>query len=93
MNTLYAFINQEQYKIWSTTAEQPCVEQFLREIGTTKIQVSREGLSQPFVPIKPGGCVRLRTVYPVTPSAKDVKIVKKPNETILMRIKKYFSYE
>ena len=41
MNTLYAFINQEQYKIWSATVDQPCVEQFLREIGTTKIPISR----------------------------------------------------
>jgi hypothetical protein len=93
MSTLYAFINPEQFKRWSVTAEQPCVEQFLREVGTTEIKFSREGVSQPFVPIKPGGCVRLRVTYPVNDSNAVVKIVSKPKETMFMRMKRYFSFE
>ena len=93
MNILYAFINPEQFKSWSATAEQPCVEQFLREVGTTQIKFSREGVIQPFVPIKPGGCVRLRAAYPTNGSNALVQIVSKPKESMFMRMKRYFSYE
>lgn len=92
MSTIYAYINQEQFKIWSNTAEQPCIEQFLREIGTNQLKFSKTGLDHPFVPIKPGGCVRFRGgVQPLHLST--VQIVKPPKQSFFGRIKRYFSYE
>jgi hypothetical protein len=91
MSTLYAYINQEQFKTWSFKAEQPCVEQFLREVGTNQIKFSKEGLSQPFVPIKPGGCVRFRGVQ--TLDIPSIQIVKHPKESFFGRMKRYFSFE
>ena len=91
MSTLYAYINQEQFKTWSFKAEQPCVEQFLREVGTNQIKFSKEGLSQPFVPIKPGGCVRFRVAPTI--DVPSIQIVKSPKQSFFGRMKRYFSFE
>ncbi len=92
MSTLYAYINQEQFKIWSNTAEQPCIEQFLREIGTNQLKFSKEGPGQPFVPIKPGGCVRFRGVQTID-LPTTIQIVKPPTQSFFGRMKRYFSFE
>ena len=91
MSTLYAFINQDHYKNWSNSSEEPCVEQFLRQVGTVKIQFSKDRLDQSYVPVKPGGCVRLVSSYPQPPS-QTVQIVKKPAEPITQRFRRWFGF-
>lgn len=91
MSTLYALINQEQYKLWSATTEQPCVEQFLRQVGTMKIQYSKDRLDPSYVPVKPGGCVRLVESYP-QPSSQTIQIVKKPEPTVGQRFRRWFGF-
>ena len=74
MGTLYAFINQAQYDIWAkdTSICEPCVERFFREVGTTRIKYSKERLVTPFVPIKPGGCIRIIQKYPALAKTEEV---------------------
>jgi hypothetical protein len=65
MKTLYAFVNHEHFALWVAEQVQHhrrvCVQDYLREVGTPRIQFANEVPGEHFVAIDDSTCVTVRS--------------------------------